>query len=267
VNCRVHVIICGRAGYEYDYDINEDGSKDLVKTGTKMKAEGEFGFEPSLVIEMERLTQGKKELEDIKNDRTSVAEKRKKKQGVTVKIGSAWIHRAYILKDRTDSINGLFFDYPTFNDFMPHFKKLNLGGQHFGFDTTKDSTDRFDDDGRTEFYRKRERRAVALDTIQSYLTQIWPGTTKDEKAAKGWVIQKLFNNPSWKNAETNIDLFILEGAAKITEHLAIRFPEMLQDKDFDSKPIEKQIEQAILICRQALESKKSAVEQEDDIPL
>jgi hypothetical protein len=48
--------LCGRAGYEYDHEENEDGGKDLIKIGTKMKAEGEFGFEPSLVIEMERLT-------------------------------------------------------------------------------------------------------------------------------------------------------------------------------------------------------------------
>ena len=40
-------MIAGRAGYDYDYEQREDGTgKDLVKTGIKMKTEGEFGFEP-----------------------------------------------------------------------------------------------------------------------------------------------------------------------------------------------------------------------------
>jgi hypothetical protein len=54
LNAPLH-IICGRAGYEYDMELNEEtGRKELVKTGIKMKTEGEFGFEPSLLVEMER---------------------------------------------------------------------------------------------------------------------------------------------------------------------------------------------------------------------
>ena len=43
LNSKLHIIICGRAGYEYDYSADEDGRKELHKTGTKMKAETEFG--------------------------------------------------------------------------------------------------------------------------------------------------------------------------------------------------------------------------------
>ena len=50
------MIVCGRAGFEYDFQEKEDGSgrKELVKTGVKMKAESEFGYEPSLLVHMER---------------------------------------------------------------------------------------------------------------------------------------------------------------------------------------------------------------------
>src|SRR3990167_112668 len=50
LNSAVHVLMCGRAGYEYDYFTDETGDKQLEKTGTRMKAEGELGYEPSLLV-------------------------------------------------------------------------------------------------------------------------------------------------------------------------------------------------------------------------
>ncbi len=44
VNSNVHIILAGRAGYEYDFFENEDGKKELEKTGVKMKAENETGY-------------------------------------------------------------------------------------------------------------------------------------------------------------------------------------------------------------------------------
>ena len=35
LNSSLHVIMCGRAGYEYDYSQDETGKKELLKTGTK----------------------------------------------------------------------------------------------------------------------------------------------------------------------------------------------------------------------------------------
>jgi hypothetical protein len=147
VNSTLDIIVCGRAGYEWDFDFNEDGSKDLVKTGTKMKVESEFGFEPSLVIEMERVPKNQEALDMIKD--------RKKKQGFKPKIGSGWIHRAHILKDRTDTLNGKEFDYPSFDDFLPHFESLNIGGEHLGVDTTRTSEDRFNLEGRPDWKQRQ----------------------------------------------------------------------------------------------------------------
>ena len=56
INSNLHIILCGRAGYEYDYFEDEAGKKQLEKTDIKMKAEGEMGYEPSLLVLMERHT-------------------------------------------------------------------------------------------------------------------------------------------------------------------------------------------------------------------
>jgi len=196
INSSLHIIVCGRAGYEYDYDYNEDGTKDLIKTGTKMKVESEFGFEPSLVIEMERVTPSKQimdELQEISDPKL----KRQRKQTFKPHIGSKWIHRAHILKDRADVMNGQSFDNPTFKDFKPHFDFLNIGGQHLGVDTSRTSDDRFDIEGKPEWKKEKIRKDIALEEIQATMVKLWPGTTKEEKAAKGDFLDVVFGTRSW----------------------------------------------------------------------
>lgn len=199
VNSPLHIIVCGRAGYSYDYDFNEDGSKDLIKTGTKMKAEGEFGFEPSLVIEMERVSENMAEIEKIKD--------RRKKQAFQPQKGSMSIHRAHILKDRSDTINGQTFEYSSksettiFDDIKPHFDFLNIGGVHLGVDTEHDSQDRFDIEGRPDWKRNQIKKSIALEEIQGTMVKLWPGTTKEEKTAKADFIENIFDTRSWTAVE------------------------------------------------------------------
>ena len=176
VNSKSHAIVCGRAGFEYDYQQNEDGTKDLVKTGTKMKAESEFGFEPSLVIEMERTTEAREALEKETD--------RKKKQGYKPKLGSKWLHRAYILKDRTDTMNGQVIKQPTFKDFLPHIEKLNLGGEHLGLDTTSTSEGRFDNNGDGQWHKTRQMIKIELEEIQNALVEYFPSSGAKDKQAK-----------------------------------------------------------------------------------
>lgn len=107
LNSKCHIIMCGRAGYEYDFEKDEEGKNELVKTGIKMKTEGELGFEPSLLIEM-------------------YADKDVDKHGRILGI----TNKAFIIKDRFGEINGKTFDMPTFETFMPHMKHLNIGGEH-----------------------------------------------------------------------------------------------------------------------------------------
>ena len=107
LNSKCHIIMAGRAGFEYDFEKDEEGKNELIKTGIKMKTEGELGFEPSLLIEM-------------------YSDKDVDTHGRILGIKN----KAFIIKDRFGEINGQTFDMPTFESFMPHIKHLNIGGVH-----------------------------------------------------------------------------------------------------------------------------------------
>jgi len=211
VNSRVHIIVCGRAGYEYDYDFNEDGTKDLIKTATRMKVESEFAFEPSLVIEMERTSETKEGLKEHlgKADRKS----KEAKQTHKPQVGSKWIHRAYVLKDRTDTLNGEVFDYPTFDHFLPHFKALNIGGEHLGVDTSRTSEDRFDITGKPQWQKDKTRAEIAIEEIKAEYDKNLPGSTAAVKKARIILAEKVFGTNSWTAIE-GMSYMLLESCLK-----------------------------------------------------
>lgn len=225
VNSKLHLIVCGRAGYEYDYDFNEDGTKDLIKTDIKMKVESEFGFEPSLVVLMERTSENKEEIKEHlgKTDRKA----KEAKQTHKPSSGSKWIHRAYVLKDRTDTLDGQTFDYPTFDNFLPHFKALNIGGEHLGVDTSRTSENRFDNEGKPEWKKENDAKKIALDTIQGWLTTYFPGSTAGEKKAKLAILKYIWGKPSWeyvcnlRNDEVQAGLKRIETILKQEQNISI----------------------------------------------
>lgn len=139
INSKMHTIVLGRAGYEYEFDTDESGKKELNKTGTKMKAEGEFSYESDILLEMER-----------------------------VKDGKNFINRCYILKDRTDTMNGKSIDFPTFDTFKTVIAQLNIGGEHQGVDITRNSEQMFDDPDKS-WAKERESREIALEELQQEL--------------------------------------------------------------------------------------------------
>jgi len=149
LNSPIHCVICGRAGYEYDYEEDDTGHKELIKTGVKMKAESEFGFEPSLLVEMMKI-------------KHSVVGRDPDLKG--------WIHRAVILKDRSDRMNGAEIDNPTYKDFLPHLQAINIGGAHRVIDADRTSDDMFDDRDHSAIQRKR-RVEIALEEIKDVFVQ------------------------------------------------------------------------------------------------
>ena len=180
VNSKVHIIVCGRAGYEYDTDIDEQGNKDLIKVATKMKVETEFGFEPSLIIEMERTTEDRDAVHEMLGK--ADIKTRTQKQMHKPEVGSVTIHRAHVLKDRTDRLDGQVFDNPTFADFAPHFNALNIGGEHMGVDTSRNSEDLFDIQGKTVWQKEAEQKAITLEEIEAEATKFFGATAQDRKA-------------------------------------------------------------------------------------
>lgn len=113
-----HAIVCGRSQNMYEQVYNESRGKSEVQvTGTRMKTEKETGYEPSLLIEMDRQPN---------------------------RDGNGWLHTATVVKDRADMLDGQQFSNPTFDSFLPHFEFLNIGGRHHPTDTSRDSQGMFD---------------------------------------------------------------------------------------------------------------------------
>ena len=171
INSRLHILMCGRAGWEYDFREDEEGNTEIQKTGIKMKAESDMSFEPSLLIEMEK-----------------VREK-------TGRVGQEIIHRAWIVGDRFHDLTGKSFDNPTFESFLTHVKKLNLGGEHLGVDTSGSSKDLFDSpDGRSNIHKRRE---IALECIENEIKKAVPGRSDKDQQQKIKILEDTFGTNSW----------------------------------------------------------------------
>jgi hypothetical protein len=193
LNSRLHVVICGRAGYEYDFEERDDdsGKKDLIKTGVKMKTESEFGFEPSLLVQMERVQ----------------SMERSKAKNI--------VHRATVLGDRFDAIDGAECDDPNYAFFAPHVDRL-VPGEHAPIDTATGTDFGLDVDGDDTFNRERKLRVILAEKVQAALTERWPGQTKEDKQKKIAALKQAFGTTSWTEVETKLDSAALtRGLAEI----------------------------------------------------
>src|SRR5690606_1872488 len=134
------------------------------KTGTKMKAEGEFGYEPSLLVEMEQ------EQAD---------------EGSKVRI------TATIKKDRFDKIMfaaahftpGKAKPGDMFRFVLPHVEMLK-GGAHVPIADTRTRFE-LDENGDEEGRRRARERAIVLEKIEAELKEAWGGRSKEETVARG----------------------------------------------------------------------------------
>jgi AAA domain len=180
LNSALHFVLCGRAGYEFDYFTNESGKKELEKTGIKMKAETDMGYEPSLLILMERE-------HDMKTNTVS--------------------RIAYVLKERFSVIDGKSFNNPTFKSFLPHVERLNLGGKQLGVDTSRTSEGMIpNSEGKPEWQYQREQCEIVLDQIKELLNKYWGGTSQEMKEKKAALLEKHLKTRSWVQIEKTYKL-------------------------------------------------------------
>lgn len=170
VNSKLHIIMAGRSAYIWDDVEDEEGVKELKKTGTKMRAETEMGYEPSLLVEMETV-------------RTSA------------RTGANWIHRAWVIKDRFDVIDGKYFDNPGFDSFLPHIKSLNLGGKHRAIDQDRDSQEIFKDNNTGE--SKFRKIKILTEKVQNALYRAFPSSKTEDKIGRLDLLKKAFDTDSW----------------------------------------------------------------------
>lgn len=234
VNSQLHIVMCGRAGYEYDYFENDDGKKELEKTGIKMKAETELGFEPSLLILMER---------EMDMDTKTV------------------YRTAKILKDRSDTIDGKEFKNPTFQSFLPHVNWLNLGGVHVGVDTSRTSDGLIGSDGKTDYEREMKEKDITLDEIQSALVNAYPGTGKEEKKAKTDLLQKHFGSMSWERIKTMKLGALKEGYQNLIRDLFTQEEKPLPESDPTSVILPSEYDDLFHLMQKADEKDRGAVMQ------
>jgi hypothetical protein len=209
LNSKLHIIVCGRAGntWEFQESENPDGTthKELVKTGTKMKVEAEFGFEPSLLVEMERL-----QVPD---------EKRPGHFLIT--------HRATVIGDRFNAMDGASTENPVGAWFSPHLDLLTPGAVN-----TVDMAAKTDlgvnEQGDAEFVAERHRRAVLCEEIEGEIVKAYPGQSKEEKKAKVLLIEKAFETTSWIKVQAmpadrlKIGLDIIRETFKAAPALAVK---------------------------------------------
>lgn len=197
LNAPLHIIIAGRAGYEYDMEENEEThKKELTKTGIKMKTEGEFGFEPSLLVEMQREQEPDKDAPG----------------------GFRIVRRATVIGDRFGVIDGATTTNPTFEFFLPHVGRLRPGA-HTLIDMSLKTQTGADEDGDTDWHRERKTRAILCEEIQGDLVNAYPGQTATEKKSKTDLIHMAFNTRSWTAVESMPSERLREGLAQIRAEL------------------------------------------------
>lgn len=185
VQAKLHIMLCGRAGYEYETEKDpETGKKTIYKSGIKMKVEGETAYEPDVLVLMERF-------EEILGDDKKV-----------------W-REATILKDRSNIIDGQTIKNPTFEHFEPVIDFLLMTDT-----SSTTSTPATPDTGLfvTDEERAANRRkaTILLEEIEGLLTSVAPGQTKDEKKWKVDVLERAFDTRSWEKIKT-LSLANLEG--------------------------------------------------------
>ena len=175
LRAELHIIMCGRAGFEYDFqDIEGTGKKQLVKTGVKMKVEGETAYEPDLLILMERF----EEILDKDNKKV--------------------YRQATVIKDRSNLLDGKTFVNPTFENFEPVINYLTETKDEIdplAENKEGDTASLFDmsDEGR----KKAEEKKALLEEIEGLMVSVAPGQSAAEKQWKSDTLFKTFSTRSW----------------------------------------------------------------------
>lgn len=190
VNSKIHIIMTGRAGYDYDFEQDDDGRKELIKTGIKMKAETETAYEPDVLVYMERV-------ESLLGDKKNI------------------YRQATILKDRSDLMDGKEIKNPSFQDFEPIIDDL-LKGKDEPEHTQSDAGNLIqDEEDRREWIKKRD---IALEKIENTLIQAY-GAGVSGKKEKIYALESCFGTNSWEEIKTFKPEKIEEGLEKIKMHV------------------------------------------------
>jgi hypothetical protein len=190
LNCHLHMVVCGRAQDVWEETVNEKGRKEKSVVGSRMATEKNLAYEPSLLVEMERIADPKT---------------------------GFLTPRAWILGDRfpETGLSGKCFDNPAYETFRPHIERLNLGGNPAGVDVTRSSENLFTPGSSDSRYEYQKQRDIALEEIKDEVDRRWSGMSVEQKNARIDVLVAVFGTSS-KTAIENLSVNVLrEGLKRI----------------------------------------------------
>lgn len=192
LSSKMHVIVCGRAGNVYEYQDKDDGSgkKELITTGTRMATEKELGYEPSLLIEM-----------------------------ISHREDGKMTNIALIQKDRADTLNGKEIPFPNYKKLEPHFKALNIGGEHFDSMERRDSTEMFPDADESGWDKEQRLRTIYSEEIAELLKKHHPSQSVEDKQKRADLLESVFATRSWTKVESTHSDVLKTGLAALREKL------------------------------------------------
>jgi hypothetical protein len=170
VNDPYHFLFAGRAGYEYEQQEDDRGKKQIVKSGVKMKVEGETAYEPDILVLMERF-------EEVLDDKKSV-----------------W-REATVIKDRSTMVDGKTFRNPTYEHFAPAVDRCLDAGVKRAQPLEQNAGSLFHTEEDKAAWKRRID--VELEEIEGMLTATWPGQTAEAKRMKVESLFHAFGTRSW----------------------------------------------------------------------
>lgn len=203
------ILWCSRAKNIFEEVLDQiatenSGGKEIFKSvqvGVGARTETESAFEPSLLVEFQRV---------FKQD------EKKRGPGKSAKYN----RRATVIKDRFVVLDGLDVDFgpvavnktkvdfgkivaenKVFQFFRPHIERLNLparkkGATAIGF-SQNDSESLFDTAGDNERRKFLKQRDIVLEEIENALVKSFPSTSGADKKAKLAILEWIFGTNSW----------------------------------------------------------------------
>lgn len=188
-----HALMTGRAGYEYEDEKDENGKRQIYKSGIKMKVEGETAYEPDILVLMSRF-------EELIADHKEV-----------------W-REATIIKDRSTLIDGKTFRNPTYESFRPAIERILQDAVKRDAAPERNAADLVQtEDDRRAWAKERD---IALEEIEGYLTSVFPGQSAEAKKARVDSMDRAFGTRSWTAIQAKASHELRAGLERIKNYVA-----------------------------------------------
>ncbi len=196
VNDAYHVIMTGRAGYEYGNEKNEEtGKREIFKSGIKMKVEGETAYEPDILVLMERFEKVLQEKKEVWREGT-------------------------VLKDRSTLLDGKTFRNPGFKDFKPAIDTI-LRDPSVKVDRLELDAAQLvkTEEEKRDYTRQRD---ILLEKIEAFMVKHYAGQTAGMKAEKIKALEACFESASWTEISSMSVDRLTEGYSKLHPYTETR---------------------------------------------